>query len=202
MIRIIGKIPKKVTIACSGGIDSMVVAHFLTQSKRKVDLAYFNHDTAHSRDAEEFVKEYADTNNLNLSVGRVGGLKGKRSLEEFWRDERYKFLDSIKSNFIITCHHLDDCVETWLMSSFHGQGKLIPYKRSANIYRPFLMTSKNTIRNYAKRKQVYWIDDPSNQVTNHMRNHVRLKVMPEVLIVNPGIRTTIRKKLIENFKYF
>ena len=202
MIRIIGKIPKKVTIACSGGIDSMVVAHFLTQSKRKVDLAYFNHDTSHSKVAENFVTKYAEQNRLKLTKGRVSGLKGKRSVEEFWRDERYQFLDSLASNFIITCHHLDDCVETWLMSSFHGKGKLIPYKRGENIYRPFLMTSKNTIKNYASRKMVEWVEDPSNQTTNYMRNHVRLKVMPEVLVVNPGIRTTIRKKLIENFKHF
>ena len=202
MIRIIGKIPKKVTIACSGGIDSMVVAHFLRQSRRKVNLAYFNHDTAHYRKAEDFVKHYADQNNLNLEVGRVEGTKGKRSMEEFWRDERYSFFNSIKSNFIITCHHLDDCVETWLMSSFHGQGKLIPYKRGENIFRPFLMTSKKTIKDYAERKGVEYIEDPSNQNTNFMRNHVRKKVVPEVLVVNPGIRTTIRKKLIENFKDF
>ncbi len=202
MIRIIGKIPRKVTIACSGGIDSMVVAHFLRQSKRKVNLAYFNHDTTHSKVAEDFVTNYAEKNSLTLFKGRVRGHRGKRSLEEFWRDERYEFFNSIPSSFIITCHHLDDCVETWLMSSFHGQGKLIPYKRNNNIYRPFLMTSKKTIRDYASRKGVEWVEDPSNQKTNFMRNHVRKKVMPEVLIVNPGIRTTIRKKLIENFKYF
>ena len=202
MIRIVGKIPKNVTIACSGGIDSMVVAHFLQQSKRKVNLAYFNHDTAYSRNAEDFVTEYTEKNKIKLFKGGVTGTKGKMSLEEFWRDERYTFLESLPSNFIITCHHLDDCVETWLMSSFHGQGKLIPYKRNENIYRPFLMTSKKTIKDYATRKDVNWIEDPSNQMTNFMRNHVRKKVIPEVLVVNPGIRTTIRKKLIENFKHF
>lgn len=202
MIRIVGKIPRNVTIACSGGIDSMVVSHFLQQSKRKISLAYFNHDTAHSRNAEEFVTKYAEETKLELFKGRVQGTKGKRSMEEFWRDERYSFLDSLPSSFIITCHHLDDCVETWLMSSFHGQGKLIPYKREKNIYRPFLMTSKKTIKDYAKRKNIKWIEDPSNQNTNFIRNHVRKKVVPEVLVVNPGIRTTIRKKLIENFKHF
>tara|TARA_Y100000310_G_scaffold315221_1_gene365526 strand:- start:920 stop:1528 length:609 start_codon:yes stop_codon:yes gene_type:complete len=202
MIRIIGKIPRNVTIACSSGIDSMVITHFLQQGKRNIKLAYFNHDTAHSRIAEDFVTEYAEKNKLTLLKGRVQGTKGKRSLEEFWRHERYNFLESINSNFIITCHHLDDCVETWLMSSFHGQGKLIPYKRNKNIYRPFLMTSKKTLRDYADRKSIEWVEDPSNQLTNFMRNHVRNKVVPEVLVVNPGIRTTIRKKLIENFKHF
>tara|TARA_A100001515_G_C4503393_1_gene187485 strand:+ start:133 stop:735 length:603 start_codon:yes stop_codon:yes gene_type:complete len=197
MIRIIGKIPPTVTVACSGGIDSMVAVHFLMQGRRKVNLAYFNHDTQHSHKAQEFVENYANQKKLNLFIGRVKGRKGKRSLEEFWRDERYDFLQRISSDYTITCHHLDDCVETWLMSSFHGQGKIIPFQRNNNIYRPFLMTSKKSIKDYANRKGVEWLEDPSNQKTNFMRNHVRQNIMPQVLKVNPGIRTTIRKKLIE-----
>ena len=64
------------------------------------------------------------------------------------------------------------------------------------------MTSKKVIKDYAERKEVEWVEDPSNQKTNFMRNHIRKRVMPEVLVVNPGIRTTIRKKLIQNFKHF
>ena len=70
MIRIIGKIPHKVTIACSGGIDSMVFTHFLLQGKRNVDLAYFDHDTAHSKKAQKFVEEYAENNKINLRIGK------------------------------------------------------------------------------------------------------------------------------------
>ena len=201
MIRIIGKIPKRVTVACSGGVDSMVFVDFLLKGNRKVDLAYFNHDTGHSREAERFVKQYAAKNNLILTVGRVRGSKGSRSLEEFWRDERYEFLESLGSNYIITCHHLDDVVETWLFTSFHGESKLIPHKRGDKIYRPFLMTEKSSILNYANRKAIDWIEDPSNRMTkNIMRNHIRHNVMPQVLKVNPGIRKTIRKKLIEIYK--
>jgi tRNA(Ile)-lysidine synthase len=199
MIRIIGKIPSTITIACSGGIDSMVFTHFLLQGRKKVNLAYFNHDTQHSHKAQKFVENYANDNNLNLFIGRVKGTKGKRSLEEFWRDERYDFLQRIGSDYTITCHHLDDCVETWLMSAFHGQTKLIPFQRNKNIFRPFLMTSKKVIKEYAERKGIEWCEDPSNQKTNFMRNHVRHKVMPQVLVVNPGIRNTIRKKLIETY---
>ena len=197
MIRIIGKIPHKVTIACSGGIDSMVFTHFLLQGKRKVDLAYFDHDTGHSKKAQKFVEEYAEKNKLNLTIGKVKGFKGKRSLEEFWRDERYDFFNRISSDYIITCHHLDDCVETWLMSSFHGLGKVIPHRRGTSIYRPFLMTEKSSIKKYAQNKNVKWVEDPSNQHTNFMRNHVRKNIMPHVLKVNPGIRKTIRKKILE-----
>ena len=80
----------------------MVFTHFLMQGKRKVNLAYFNHDTQHSHKAEKFVEKFASDNNLTLFIGRVKGRKGKRSLEEFWRDERYDFLQRVSSNYTIT----------------------------------------------------------------------------------------------------
>ena len=79
MIRIIKKIPKKVTVACSGGIDSMVFVHFLLRGKKDVQLAYFNHDTAFARKSEQFVQEFAEDNRLKLHIGRVKGRKEKRS---------------------------------------------------------------------------------------------------------------------------
>lgn len=201
MIRIIGKIPLKVTVACSGGVSSMSAVRFLLNGERSVRLAYFNHDTHHSKESEQFVRKFAAKNNLILTVGRAKGSKGSLSLEEFWRKERYNFLDSLNERSVITCHHLDDVVETWLFSSFHGMPKMIRYKKGERIYRPFLMTEKKEIVNYAKRQKVEWIEDPSNRMTkNIMKNHIRNNVMPEVLKVNPGIKTTIRKKLIEIYK--
>ena len=197
MIRIIGKVPPKVTIACSGGIDSMVFAHFLLQGKREIELAYFNHDTKHGQDAEQFVEDFALENNMPLHIGRVKGTKGKRSVEEFWRDERYAFFDTLNSDYIITCHHLDDCVETWIMSCLHGTGKIIPFRRSLNIYRPFLMTEKRSIKRYAAKHKISWIEDPSNSGTHYMRNYVRKHIVPHALKVNPGLRKVLRKKMLE-----
>jgi len=42
VIRLLGKIPDRVTVACSGGSDSMVVHDFLNISMRQVSDAYFN----------------------------------------------------------------------------------------------------------------------------------------------------------------
>jgi len=200
VLHIIGKIPKRVTVACSGGLDSVAVVDFLLKGKRKVDLLYFNHDTLHGRKAEEFVKKLAGTRGLTLLIGRVRGTRGSRSLEEFWRDERYDFFGTVRSPFIITCHHLDDAVETWLMSSFNGSPKLIPYHRPPNIYRPFLLTKRSQLEDYAHRKNLDWIDDPSNISTAHARNYVRHQIVPHVLKINPGIRKTIKKKLIEIYR--
>lgn len=197
MIRIIGKIPPKVTVACSGGVDSMVFTHFLQQGRRQVELAYFNHDTKHGKDAEDFMKQFASNNSLKLHIGRVKGAKGKRSVEEFWRDERYSFFSTLESEFLITCHHLDDCVETWIMSCLHGTGKIIPYQRSGNVHRPFLMTEKVSIKRYANKHKLSWVEDPSNLGSHYMRNYVRKHIVPHALKVNPGLRKVLRKKLLQ-----
>ena len=120
-------------------------------------------------------------------------------MEEFWRDERYNFFNRINTEFLITCHHLDDAVETWVMTAMHGLCKLIPYHRKPNIYRPFLMTSKKSIKEYAIKNKLEWIEDPTNLRTEYIRNHIRHSMMPGILKINPGIRTVIRKKIIETY---
>jgi tRNA(Ile)-lysidine synthase TilS/MesJ len=46
MIKLLVPLPKKLTIACSGGVDSMAVVDFLKR-KHDVTIAYFNHGTKH-----------------------------------------------------------------------------------------------------------------------------------------------------------
>ena len=88
-------------------------------------------------------------------------------------------------------------IETWIMSSLHGTGKVIPFRRASNIYRPFLMTEKRSIKRYAEKHQVSWIEDPSNSSTHYMRNYVRKHIVPHALKVNPGLRKVLRKKMLE-----
>ena len=51
MINILGSIPKKVTVACSGGPDSMAVLDFLVKGKKDITVAHFNHGTDHGNEA-------------------------------------------------------------------------------------------------------------------------------------------------------
>ena len=62
MIRILGRLPEKIYVACSGGPDSMAVLDFLVKGKRDVTVAHFNHDTPFGRFAEKFVKQFLKGN--------------------------------------------------------------------------------------------------------------------------------------------
>jgi tRNA(Ile)-lysidine synthase len=197
MIKIQGKLPREVYVACSGGVDSMAVVDFL-KNNHDVTVCYFDHGTAHSRHAQKFVAHYCTDNNLPIIMGTIGYAQAKpgQSKEEFWRNERYEFLHNINAT-VITAHHLDDCVETWVWSSMHGTGKIIPYANK-NVIRPFRSTRKRDFQMWCDLKNVPYIEDDSNTDVCYTRNYIRHEMMPNVLRVNPGIHKVIAKKVKED----
>ena len=193
MIKLLFSLPKSVTVAFSGGVDSVAIADFLSR-KHTVDCAFFHHGTENSERAYKFVSEFCTDRKLTLTVGFLQDNKPKKlSAEEHWRDERYKFLEGFDT--VVTGHHLDDCVETYLMSSMHGTAKVIPSKRN-NVLRPFLTTRKSEFTAWCERHMISWCHDLSNDNTDYMRNYVRHNLLPHALHVNPGIHTMV-KKIVE-----
>tara|TARA_B100001123_G_C15003393_1_gene904465 strand:+ start:239 stop:877 length:639 start_codon:yes stop_codon:yes gene_type:complete len=197
MIRLLFPLPVQLTVAVSGGPDSMAGLDFLSRN-RKVTAAYFNHGTPHSKVSQNLVEKFCEERKIDLEVGSIQKPRQKQSLEEYWREERYNFFEKIEGP-IITCHHLDDSVEWWLFSSFNGNPKLIPYRRGKYL-RPFLLNRKSTLVEWCERKNVRYIIDPSNNELAHARNLIRRRIIPNVELVNPGIHTVIKKKIIDSYQ--
>lgn len=193
MIRVLGKIPKgEFGLACSGGVDSMAVANFLLNGGYYPHILYFNHNTEHGRLAEDFVTKYCRTHNLKLTIERTN-LTPKSNKEKIWSDLRYQFFS--KFDFpVITCHHLDDCVETYVFSCLRGFQSVIPYSRG-NVIRPFLLNEKSVFEKWCQDKRVPFIEDSSNESVEYSRNRIRHNIIPEALIVNPGLKTVVRKMI-------
>ena len=197
MLKLLFPLPKDIVVALSGGVDSVAITDFLSH-KHKVTCAFFHHGTENSERAFEFIAEFCTERSLPLMIGMIKNAKPKElSTEEYWRNERYAFLDSLGGSLgpIITGHHLDDCVETYLWSSMHGRPKVIPLKRN-NVVRPFLTTTKDKFTLWCERKHIDWCHDNSNDDTKYMRNYVRTHLMPHALHVNPGLHTVV-KKIVE-----
>ena len=199
MIKLLGKLPRKITVACSGGVDSMVALDFLRRN-HAVEVLHFNHGTAHGEQAEEFVLRYCRKNSIPFLVDRVRStIPPGRSREDWWRNQRYEFFDKYTDRPVVTCHHLDDCVETWIFSSLNGTGKSIPYRRN-HVVRPFLLNRKRDLALWANLKNVPHIEDDSNAETCYNRNYIRHNMMPHVLEVNPGIHKVISRKVREEYE--
>ena len=200
MIKLQGKLPRKVYVACSGGVDSMAAVDFLSRN-HDVFVLYFNHGTEHGHRAMQFVEKYCNEKDIPWLTNIPDDNREKttrESQEEYWRSIRYDWLERCTERDIITGHHLDDCVETWVWSSMHGTGKIVPYSRNDRIFRPFRLTRKRDLELWASLNNVPYLEDDSNADTCYTRNYIRHTMMRNVLRVNPGIHKTIAKKVRED----
>lgn len=174
----------------------MAVVSYLNQMRIQHSLLFFNHGTKTSADALKFL---TDRYGEQVLVGNISNpAKPKdESWEEYWRNERNKFFKSRKA-FIITGHHLDDAVETYLWSSLHGTAKT-PLYYNGLVYRPFLLNRKQALINWAERRKVEWIEDKTNADVKYTRNFVRAQLLPMALKVNPGLHKVVKKKILTQF---
>lgn len=207
MIKVQGKLQREIVLACSGGVDSMAALDFLSRN-HSVTVAFFDHGTETSKEAKDFIENFIFEKNhtfrdtpLNISLKlEIGSIqrekKNRESEEEYWRNERYRWFNSFDKP-VITCHHLDDCSETWIWSSLNGNGKTIPY-RNRNVIRPFRLNRKSVFVNWCRRNNVPWVEDTSNSDTKHIRNYIRQELMPKALVVNPGLHKVVYKKIMSD----
>lgn len=193
MIKLLFPLPKQVTVAFSGGVDSVAVVDFLSK-KHDVACAFYHHGTENSERALKFVSKFCTQRNLPMFLGLLNRDKpSDMSYEEFWREERYQYLSTLGP--VITAHHLDDCVETYLWSAMHGKPK-VPNVIRGNVIRPFLTTPKSEFIDWCERKQIEWCEDLSNEDERYTRNYIRKNLVPHALHVNPGLHKTV-KKIVE-----
>jgi tRNA(Ile)-lysidine synthetase-like protein len=179
----------------------MAVLDFLLNGRKSITVVHFDHGTEHANEARQFITDYCRLKKIPIVVKEIQRSKSKEeSPEEHWRNERYRFFRGISSS-IVTGHNLDDAVEWWIMTSLHGQPRLIPY-RHGNVIRPFLLAEKSELLEWVERKNIPYVLDPSNKSDKFSRSIVREHIMPHALKVNPGIRKVVKRLLKESTTSF
>jgi tRNA(Ile)-lysidine synthase len=113
------------------------------------------------------------------------------SKEEEWRRGRWQFLRQVASKkdaSVVTAHTLDDQIETVFMRILREAGPrgLAGLYAESEIIRPFLDTSRSTLVKYARALRVPFVQDPSNRDRRHLRNRVRLDILPSIVKTNPA----------------
>ena len=192
-------------LALSGGIDSIAIAHFLKRGKKKFTAVHVNAKYIDQDDiAEEKVREFCDVYDIPLVVKVVTDTYKKGSVEAWCRDMRYRMFQNVCTAMeiqnVVVCHHLDDCVESYLMNCFNGTSEYlpIPYKTNYNnmcIVRPFLRTTKDDINQYVIKKNLstYVTEDELNADINLNRNWIRQCLRPIIELKYPGISKIVSK---------
>ena len=180
---------KSMTVALSGGVDSVVLLHLLHQLQKThhftLKASHVHHGL--SKNADKWVKfceKLCAKLSISLDVNYIQ-LPQKKSLgiEGEARRLRYEKLLKSKTDLVVLAHHEDDQAETFLLQLIRGAGvkglsSMAHFDDSRRLWRPLLNTSRTDIESYAKKHQLKWIEDESNQNIDFDRNFIRSKVLP------------------------
>lgn len=187
----------KVLVGCSGGADSMLLLDYLLSVKEKygieVEVAHVEHGirSQESIDDAEFVKNYCKDRFIPfhfLAIDAVNESKKQgMGVEEYSRNRRYEFFNSIECDKIATAHNRNDNIETVLFRIARGTGLKgacgIPPVRG-KIIRPLIEMSSQDIRELCLSRNIYHRVDSTNSDINYSRNFIRKKIVPLMNDVN------------------
>ena len=203
---------KKLLIAISGGIDSVVLTHLLSDLNFNISLAHCNFNLRNTESDLDtlFVKELAKKLQIKCFTTSFETEKiakeNKESTQITARNLRYTWfqetLQEHNFDFVLTAHHADDNLETFLINLTRGSGldgfTGIP-EVNGNIIRPLLKFSRNEIESFAKENCIPWREDQSNASIKYVRNKIRHKILPVLKEINPSLLDTF-SKTIEHLK--
>ncbi|MGK2934058.1 MAG: tRNA lysidine(34) synthetase TilS [Gemmatimonadaceae bacterium] len=179
----------RVVLAVSGGLDSMALLHAARGARSRLIVATFDHGTgAAATAAARLVRRRCEELGLECFTGRAGV---KARTEAAWREQRWSFLRKIARGndaAVATAHTLDDQVETVFMRVLRDAGArgLAGLYAPTDVARPLLGTRRREVEAYAVERAIEYVDDPSNLSRRHLRNRVRLDLLPAVLAVRPS----------------
>ena len=198
----------KLLIAFSGGVDSVVLCDLLTKAGYHFDLAHCNFQLrgTEANDDTSFCETYAKLihakchtiyfNTKNYAV------ENKLSIQMAARELRYKWFKELISEhgytYLLTAHHANDNAETLFVNLTRGTGikglQGIPEKQN-NTIRPLLFATKEMIKNYAKKHNIQFREDSSNQEVKYKRNFIRHQIIPELKKLNPILEETLNTSI-------
>lgn len=194
-------------VGVSGGLDSIALVAVLSaiapRRNLTLKLAHIHHgaqDVPYRNNAEDFVCRVAKSYGVAFVTKKYSGeeLKSESQLRDF----RLKALEELRvdadSNYVVLAHHANDLLETRMIRLLRGvgpQGLESMTILSSVILRPFLEFSRGEIYDYALRQGLVWIEDPSNQDQEPLRNWIRNVWLPMAEQKRSGATKTLMSSL-------
>ena len=197
---------KKLLLATSGGLDSMVMVDLFHKLSFEIAIAHCNFQLrgVESFEDQNFVQNYAESNEIKLFVTQFDteafAKDYKLSTQVAARELRYNWfyelLETENFDYVLTAHHADDNLETFLINLVRGTGldglTGIP-AQNENVIRPLLIFSRQEIEQYAKVNNIDWREDSSNASDKYLRNKIRHNLVPILKELNTDFLSSFHK---------
>lgn len=189
----------RLLLAFSGGMDSTILAHLLSQEGADFGLAHVNYGLRKEAvEDEAWCRSYAAKLNkpfysIRFDTPALHKAQGG-SVQALARKLRYDWLETIRVqenySYIVVAHHQDDALETLLLNLLRGTGirglkGILPVR--GLIRRPLLFASRKRLEDYAHDQQLTWREDASNSQLYYTRNRIRLQLLPILQELQPGL---------------
>ena len=189
---------KKIILAISGGIDSVVLAHLLYGLDIPFLMAHCNFQLRgeESEGDQRFVEALSHQLSAPLAVkrfetkayGKAHGLNTQLAA----RVLRYEWFETLRKekgyDYVLTAHQANDSWETFLINTSRGTGLKgllgIPAQNGA-ILRPLLPFSREEIHAFATENHICWREDSSNSSDAYTRNKIRHHLSPILKEIHP-----------------
>ena len=204
-----------VALALSGGRDSMVLLDLLARLAstrgsgiKRVFAIHVHHGL--SRNADAWLA-HCETECARLGVPLIARhVKVKRrgrGLEAAAREARYAALaDAAREagvRIVMTAHHRDDRLETFLLQWMRGAGldglAAFPAARvfggDLQLLRPLVDVARADVERYVELRALSYVDDDSNDDVALLRNAVRRDVLPRIDALRPGFRAAAARSV-------
>ncbi len=179
-------------LACSGGIDSMVLASLMLAQALPLELVHVNYGLRGDESDKDqlFLDEFCQRHcipfhakkvNLREFLNEHGG-----NLQEEARKVRYAFFEEILVDHgakVVLAHHADDQVETFFLNLARGGGMMGLSGMLAahgHYLRPLLPFRKQQLLDYAHEHGLTWREDRTNAESYYSRNKLRNMILPEL----------------------
>lgn len=197
---------KKLLLATSGGLDSMVMLDLFRKLEYDIAIAHCNFQlrALESFGDQNFIQDYADKNNVPIFITQFDttafAKDYKLSTQVAARELRYNwFYELIETedyDYILTAHHADDSLETLLINLTRGTGldglTGIP-EHNGDVVRPLLAFTRAAILEYATAQGIEWREDSSNASDKYLRNKIRHDLVPILKELNPQFMEAFQK---------
>ena len=197
----------KFLLAVSGGVDSMVLLDLFKGAALNFEVAHINYKLRgeDSDEDQKLVEGFCRQNQIPFHLYQVSEKdnKPKNSIQEWARNIRYQFFRKIQQeknlDFLVTAHHLNDQLETFIINLSKASGikglSGIPANEN-KILRPLLSFTKEEIYAYAKKNKIKFREDLSNQKNDYLRNKIRNQIVPKLLEVNENFLENFGKSIL------
>lgn len=194
---------KHVLVACSGGVDSMVLLHGLLEIGLKPDVLHVNYGLrgADSDADEQLVTDVARIHHLNLQIyhcptdlTQQAGTNLQSAAREFRRAHFHQWTAQSPNHIVALAHHGNDQVETFFLQLYRGSGTFGlggMHPERHQLIRPFLELDKADLIGYATENNVSWREDTSNASSKYLRNLFRNELLPVLTKDQPELHQNV-----------